>query len=113
MIRVAIVSPPVWNSVDAHRLEFREIEPKMPRNERAQFFAVPQLTWLGDAVADGLHPLVHDVDASTLGYSTGKNVVGEEGGRVGGDIVVHHFEIDRVFLLHGGDPALDFLAIAA
>src|SRR5665213_8407 len=71
------------------------------------------MTWLGDAVADGVHPLVHDVDTSFIGYSTGKNVVGEKGGRVGGDIVVHHFEIDGVFLLHGGDPALDFLAITS
>ena len=31
---------------------------------------------------------------------------------MGGDVVVHHLEIDRVFHFHGRDPALDFFAVA-
>jgi hypothetical protein len=38
--------------------------------------------------------------------------VKKEAGWVGGDVVVHHLEIDEVFLLHGGDPALDLFAVA-
>jgi hypothetical protein len=30
---------------------------------------------------------------------------------VGGDVVIHHLEIDGVLLFHGGDPALGLLAV--
>jgi hypothetical protein len=108
----ALGLPPARDAIHAHRFEFGEIEAEVLRDERAQGFAVRQLGGFGGAVADDVDALVHDVDAAVLGGGAGEDVVGEERGRVGGDVMVHHLEIDGVFLFHGGDPALDLFAIA-
>src|ERR1700722_7744303 len=65
----------------------------------------------GDAVADDVDVLVHDVDATFLGDGAGEDVVGEEGSRVGEKVVSLHLTIDGIFLFHGRDPTWSLLAI--
>jgi len=80
-------------------------------NEGPERLSVRQVTWFSGAIADDVDTPVHDVDAAFFGYGAGQNIVGEEGSRVRGHVVIHHLEIDRVLLLHGGDPASYLFAI--
>ena len=85
--------------------------PKCCATSARRAFAAREVSGFGGAIADDVDVLVHDVDAAFPGDGAGENVVREKGRRVGGYEVIHHLEIDGVLLLHGGDPALDLLAV--
>jgi hypothetical protein len=109
---VAIASLPARHAIYTHRFKFRQIEAEMLHNERSQSFAVGQLDGFGRAASEDVDVLIHDVDAAFFRWGAGEDVVGEEGAGVGGGVVVHHLEIDRVFHFHRRNPASDLLTLA-